>query len=386
MMEVDDDEDEGQRKQYDWEGEGRPHLASEAAVGSQRREGHMHFGGVMFTGSETPSTGAEVFRRGLARALVVVYDWGASMTQPEPAPLRSAFVLGQLTAFVGEFFAANPLSQLALISTAEGTATRVSALTSAPSSHVAALTAAAARECEGEISLQHCVELAVAQLRHCPSHVSREVLLVVSALSTCDPGDLRAAAVAAKQARVRISVLHLSAQVYAAEQLCRITEGIHAVMVDKHHFQQLLRAHVPPPIDHRPPGEAVALVATGFPLLSRGEGAVLCLCHRRLTEAPLRCPTCRAAVCELPSNCPICALPLVAASHLARSYRHLFPVALFEPLVLAAWQHCGGCHAVLHTTLTSFRCTACKDAFCPACNDFIHHQLFNCPSCLKGVN
>jgi transcription initiation factor TFIIH subunit 2 len=305
-MEVDDDEDDGGRQQYAWEGDARPQLASEAAVGSLRREGQMQFGGVMFTGTEATGEGTQVVRRGLARALVVAYDWGASMTQPEPAPLRSAFVLGQLTAFVGEYFAANPLSQLALISTAEGTATRVSALSAAPSSHVAALVAATTRECEGEVSLQHCVELAVAQLRHCASHVSREVLLVISALSTCDPGDLRAAAEAAKQARVRVSVLHLSAQVYAAEQVTRATGGIHAVMVDKHHFQQLLRAHVPPPIDHRPPGEAVALVATGFPLPSR-EGPVLCVCHRRMTETPLRCPRCLAAVCELPSNCPLCA-------------------------------------------------------------------------------
>jgi transcription initiation factor TFIIH subunit 2 len=73
------------------------------------------------------------------------------------------------------------------------------------------------------------------------------------------------------------------------------------------------------------------------------------------------CPKCKVKFCELPTECRVCGLtlvrlaaaasgggggiptvsppppdrrpcPQVSASHLARSYHHLFPVPLFEEL------------------------------------------------------
>ncbi len=370
--EEEEEEEEAAARLYEWEKNGRPKLASEPAVGRRTEEGTMAFGGVAFSGVEqTAPTGEEdkknavappVLRRGLARAVVVAMDWGATMTQTEPAPLRSAFLLRQMTEFVGAFFAANPLSQLSLVSTGAGTAERLSPLFSAKSAHLAALAELAGKECEGEISLQHCVELGIANLRHVSAHVSRELLLIVSSLSTCDPGDLNSAAISAKHARIRISIIHFSGAMFAGEQLCRATGGTHAVMVDKTHFSQILFANVSPQLDKRPPGTAVALVPTGFPLQTESTNdrsgndrslndrsandrcsndrsvIVACGCHRRVCDSVFFCPVCSCPVCELPTCCPVCSLSLAAASHLARSYRHLFPVPFFSPQVLTAWK------------------------------------------------
>ena len=38
--------------------------------------------------------------------------------------------------------------------------------------------------------MQNSLELALQTLRHMPPHASREVLMVMASLTTCDPGDI----------------------------------------------------------------------------------------------------------------------------------------------------------------------------------------------------
>lgn len=42
----------------------------------------------------------------------------------------------------------------------------------------------------GEPSLQNSVELAMKSLKLLPSHASKEILIIIGALTTCDPGDI----------------------------------------------------------------------------------------------------------------------------------------------------------------------------------------------------
>lgn len=44
--------------------------------------------------------------------------------------------------------------------------------------------------CSGEPSIQNGLELALRSLRMLPSHASREVLIILGSLTTCDPGDI----------------------------------------------------------------------------------------------------------------------------------------------------------------------------------------------------
>jgi transcription initiation factor TFIIH subunit 2 len=242
------------------------------------------------------------------------------------------------------------------------------------------------------------VDLAVAQLRHCPSHVSRELLIVWSSLASCDPGDLFGASMQeALAAGIRISVVHLSAQMRACYRLSELTEGVHGVMIDKDHFRSLLAARVQPPLDTRT--SHVALIPTGmknfphiyftnqkgFPV-PNAESSVLCSCHRRLNAVSFSCPSCVSFVCELPSSCPICGLHLVAASHLARSFRHLKPVPSVESRPPLSRAHCLGCQAFLPAAVPTPHCKACKAPFCIACSSYNHNSLFNCPGCVRTIS
>lgn len=42
----------------------------------------------------------------------------------------------------------------------------------------------------GEPSLQNSLELAAKTLKMLPSHASKEILLIMGSLTTCDPGDI----------------------------------------------------------------------------------------------------------------------------------------------------------------------------------------------------
>jgi transcription initiation factor TFIIH subunit 2 len=44
--------------------------------------------------------------------------------------------------------------------------------------------------CSGEPSLQNALEMALSTLKHMPTHTSREVLVIMGSLTTCDPGDI----------------------------------------------------------------------------------------------------------------------------------------------------------------------------------------------------
>lgn len=44
--------------------------------------------------------------------------------------------------------------------------------------------------CSGEPSIQNALELALRSLRMLPSHASREILILMGSLTTCDPGDI----------------------------------------------------------------------------------------------------------------------------------------------------------------------------------------------------
>ena len=84
-----------------------------------------------------------------------------------------------------QFFAQNPLSQLGIMACRGGVAERVTELSGAPEAHIAALKRAL--RCDGDLSLQNMLEQATASLARIPPYGSRELCVLQSALTTCDP-------------------------------------------------------------------------------------------------------------------------------------------------------------------------------------------------------
>jgi len=223
-----------------------------------------------------------------------------------------------------------------------------------------------------------------------PPYGCREVLILQSALASCDPADLRDTRRACVAAGMRVSVVSLSAEMYAASKLAQETGGWYSVALSEPHLDELIMAHAPPP-----PALAAAatpsLVQMGFPQRAP-VAAPTYFCAGEAGE--FVCPRCKGRVKELPGECLVCRLTLVSSPHLARSYHHLFPVAPFcevppealQATPAGALRRCFGCAAALRGGEEGvvLSCGACVNRFCFACDAFIHETLHNCPGCLCG--
>ncbi|CAN1307071.1 General transcription factor IIH subunit 2 [Linum perenne] len=339
--------------------------------------------------SLAPASGASRIQKGLIRFLYLVIDLSMAAGEMDFKPSRMAVIAKHVEAFIREFFDQNPLSQIGLVVIKDGVAQSLTELGGSPESHIKALISKLG--CSGDSSLQNALELVHENLHKIPKYGHREVLVMYSALSTCDPGDIMATIQKCKEAKIRCSVIGLSAEMFVCKYLCQETGGSYMVALDEGHFKELL-------MDHAPPPPAIAefaianLIKMGFPQRAAERSEAMCSCHKeaKVGERYI-CPRCKARVCELPTECRICGLTLVSSPHLARSYHHLFPVEPFtevsarqNELSRMSQKTCFGCRQSLLNPGVS--CTKCKQYFCLDCDIYIHESLHNCPGCESLTN
>ncbi|EPS68872.1 hypothetical protein M569_05896, partial [Genlisea aurea] len=324
-------------------------------------------------------------QKGLIRYLYVMIDLSRAASEMDYKPNRMVVVARLMEAFIREFFDQNPLSQIGLIVLKDGIAQVLTELGGSPESHVKALMGKLSSS--GDASLQNGLNLVCGLLNGIPPYGHREVLVLYSALSTCDPGDIMETIQRCRMCKIRCSVIGLSAELYICKHLSQETGGSYSVALDEGHLKELILEHAPPP-------PAIAELATpslirmGFPQRA-AEGAIsICSCHKEAKVGTgYTCPRCKARVCELPAECQICGLTLVSSPHLARSYHHLFPITPFDDDDGdggALPGNCFGCRQTLSSNAgapASVRCPKCKQHFCLDCDIYIHESLHNCPGC-----
>ncbi|GBG27202.1 General transcription factor IIH subunit 2 [Hondaea fermentalgiana] len=281
--------------------------------------------------------------RNMIRYLVLVVDMSQSMAESDLRPSRRVVTSELLNDFILSYFDENPLSNLCIVMSRDGVAQKLTDMSASATRHQAALGMLSEG---GEFSLQNGLELAHAALQSVPQHGSREILVLMSSLSTCDQGDVFETIEKLQRSKVHSSVIGLSAEIYVAKYLAEKTLGRHAVITSKEHFRQLLQSHVPPApaLAEDQQGLRCTFVRMGFPSQCTAAGSSDAQDGRTLvsghavtagkamaadindvTTKGYACPRCSTVVTELPTDCPICDLELIASAHLSRSYHHLFP-------------------------------------------------------------
>nr|CAG4647893.1 EOG090X05VA [Moina brachiata]SVE93003.1 EOG090X05VA [Moina brachiata] len=337
---------------------------------------------------------------GMMRHLFVIIDSSECMSLQDLKPTRYLCVLKLLEIFIDEFFDLNPISQLALLATKSKRCDRVTELSGNKKKHLEALKQLGnTPSCEGEPSLQNSLEFALKTLKNMPSHTSREILVLFGSLTTCDPTDIGYTIKALKDNNVRVSVIGLAAEVWVCRKLAKETGGDYNVLLDDHHLKELMLNLVEPP----PAAGAMeaSLIKMGFPggpaTVNSGvsiDGTsenipAYCSCHMD-SDVPLStntfsCPQCGSHYCELPVECKQCGLTLVSASHIARSYHHLFPIKPFIEKELTSRMNVNQCFACLKpfddTDKNVYQCENCQCVVCLDCDIFIRETLHTCPGC-----
>lgn len=229
-----------------------------------------------------------------------------------------------------------------------------------------------------------------------PAHASREVLMILGSLTTCDPGDIEETIQNLKQENIRCSVISLSAETRIMRHLTTETSGIYSAILDETHFRDQLFQHVEPLQSTN--SQECSLIKMGFPHgviqdSSKKEKSLmsLCMCHldassgnRNISISGYYCPQCQAKYCELPVECVVCGLTLVLAPHLARSYHHLFPILNFvEVPNQNQASNCYGCQKQFQAEHDKhlYKCPKCEKLYCMDCDMFIHDTLHTCIGC-----
>lgn len=244
----------------------------------------------------------------------------------------------------------------------------------------------------GEPSLQNGLETALKSLKNLPPHASREVLIIMGSLTTCDPGDIFTTIETLKTESVRASYITLTAETHLSKVLCNETSGTFGAILDDVHFKDLLFQHIDPPPAAKK--QEFSLIKMGFPHGQIDEGKntplTMCMCHidspdepSKLNSGGYHCPQCYSKYCEIPVECISCGLTLVSAPHLARSYHHLFPVAQFKELIFDNQaQNCYSCQKIFNDhDKNVYECEQCKQIYCIDCDLYIHETLHSCVGC-----
>jgi transcription initiation factor TFIIH subunit 2 len=329
------------------------------------------------------SKAANVVRRtnvrlGMMRHLYIVVDMSESMLDLDLKPARIAVTLKLLEDFVEQFFDQNPISQVGLIVTRDKRAEKVTELNGSGKALLNGLKKLSPGSCKGEPSVQNALQVALSNLRNLPKHTSKEILLIIGSLTTCDPSDINVSIKACADHNVRCSIIGLAAEVMVLKKLAKETKGSYSVILDEHHYKELINQHLlPPPASLNTES---SLIRMGFPTPVTDSPPSMCVCHltnnTNFSKSGYFCPQCKSKYCDLPVECQVCGLTLVSSAHLARSYHHLFPVDPSDEVSEA-----GDCFSCRSSIESGFRCKNCGQYFCTDCDNFIHDALHVCPGC-----
>uniref|UniRef100_A0A673JAI0 General transcription factor IIH, polypeptide 2 n=1 Tax=Sinocyclocheilus rhinocerous TaxID=307959 RepID=A0A673JAI0_9TELE len=162
-----------------------------------------------------------------------------------------------------------------------------------------------------------------------PAHTSKEILVVFSSLTTCDPANIYELIKTLNGLKIRVSVIGLSAEVRVCTILTRETGGSYNVILDESHFKELLMLHVKPP---------PASSSSECSLIRMGNHTVIVTTFTQLLKV-----------------------------------QHLLLLEN-EPIFK---------NTSVFSSLQVFTCLACKKVFCVECDLFIHDTLHCCPSCMQ---
>ncbi|KPV73898.1 uncharacterized protein RHOBADRAFT_54486 [Rhodotorula graminis WP1] len=346
-------------------------------------------------------------QRGIIRHVYLVIDLSSAMLVRDYKATWLDLTVQYAQEFVTEFFDQNPIGQMAIMVTRDGLAERLTPLSGNPADHLKVLQNKKKLEARGAPSLQNVLQLAKTGLAHLPPHGSREVIVILGSLTTCDPTNIHQTIVDTEKERIRVNIIGLTADMKICRDISEQTKGVYRVARDDLAFRDLLFEFVSPPptfagtkTAHVLGSSSADLMQMGFPALVHTTYPAVCACHGKLKTSGYSCPRCKARLCDVPTECRVCALTVVNAPQLARSYRHLFPVANYERVLHSSPSTdpptCFSCFfpfAPPPTTSTTpaaagdlsplgrYRCPKCAHDFCLECDKLVHDALGFCPGC-----
>lgn len=250
----------------------------------------------MIKNSATP------FQRGIIRTVILVIDGSLTMLEKDLRPTRFSMMLSLLSEYIMEFFDQNPISQLGIVMMRNGISYLVSEVSGSPQSHIEKIREIRARqhnryEPKGDPSLQNALEMSRSLLKvsfgnNNNNRNSKEILVILGALFTSDPGDIHKTIDSLVKENIKARVIGLSAQVAICQELVNRTNHFtkqtpsgkkiipvnasnnnYGIIMNESHFRELLMECVIPlpvpeddVVEESDDSQVVPLIRVGFPL------------------------------------------------------------------------------------------------------------------------
>ena len=105
---------------------------------------------------------------------------------------------------------------------------------------------------EGNPSYQNSLETLKDQFETMvPTHAHKEVLIINSSITICDPDDINETIESLKLANIVCSVISLSAHIYVLGQLAKVTGGQFYLARNRDHFEEILQKYLVPQFTSR---------------------------------------------------------------------------------------------------------------------------------------
>uniref|UniRef100_A0A7E4V1Q0 General transcription factor IIH subunit n=1 Tax=Panagrellus redivivus TaxID=6233 RepID=A0A7E4V1Q0_PANRE len=341
-------------------------------------------------------------RIGALRYMYLVVDNSVAMTDKSLEPDRLRCTQKALKNFVHSYFRENPLSQLGLITVKDKVSEIVTPLTSSVKELEEGLDTLNVFECKGDFSLQNGVLRAYHNLQGLPMHAHREVVVIMSAMTSIDFSDVFTTMENFKRNQITVHGIHLACELYVLRKFCSKTRGLHGVVLNDVHFDVVLGDIVVPPKGHlfAKQTHVETFYKMGFPKKERITDVLFCACHKdsfkdmpdtnehcRIDEiiSPFGflCVQCRTRVCSLPMDCPTCGLRLVSATQIAKAQMHIVPLPVYAELNAPDNTVCFSCNYKFPRDSKMFKCKFCNEVFCDEC-DVANHQSMICPGCSQS--
>ena len=188
----------------------------------------------------------KVIEKGMIRSLFLIIDNSKAMDIKDIKPDRKKATMSMLEQFITLYFDQNPISQLGQIISYGSIAEKISNLSGNSLEQINILKKLLETTSIGRISLQNSLEIAIDSLEGAPPYGTKEILIVMGALSTNDPNDIFITIKKLKAQNITVNIISLSCELYIASKIVNTTNGTYTIVLSKDHFQQAIMSYIAP--------------------------------------------------------------------------------------------------------------------------------------------
>lgn len=208
-----------------------------------------------------------------------------------------------------------------------------------------------------------------------PQYGSREIGMILSCVHSMDPHPITSCIKRCIKSNTKISILHLTSEIYICKKITLETGGTHNVPMNEVDISSILSSWSNSEMRHN------------SLQISPNNHRWIPMAFPVIINQSFTCPNCFHFISfpfSLPLQCPSCKILISKFRQLSSTYNHLVKGPSWIPKSCSI---CYGCKfTIANTSSTSnedgYSCTSCNQTFCKDCYLICSNVLNKCLGCI----